>query len=38
MKGRAIGKRQRMLAPDPAMMLREHSGEAIGLWLGSIPG
>ena len=32
-----MGERQGRLAPDTAMMLREHSGEAIGLRLGSIP-
>jgi len=36
-RGRAMGERQCMLAPDIAMMLREHSGEAIGPRLGSIP-
>ena len=33
-----MGERQSTLAPDAAMMLREHSGEATGRRLGSIPG
>ncbi len=35
---RVDGERQSVLALDAAVVLREHSGEAIGSRLGSIPG
>ena len=35
---RVDGDRQSLLALKAARMLREHSGEAIGVRLGSIPG